>query len=121
MKKIKHVFTETGEVRKLQKDEYGLRTYERDGVFNEILYQHSNHYYAEKFTILDYERIEEDWKPKGEEQYFYICGECRVIQDCWNNGTYENRLLEVGNCFPTKELAESKLKQIKFLLKGVTQ
>ena len=114
MKKIIHVFTETGEEREVQDGEYYL---DEPECKNWCSYDKS----IRKYPILTYERIEEDWKPKGEEQYFYICGECRVIQDCWNNGTYENRLLEVGNCFPTKELAEEKLKQIKDILKGVTQ
>ena len=124
MKKIIHQFTETGEVRELQKDEYGLRTYERDGVFNEILYQHSNHYYAEKFTILTYERIIEEWKPTNEDYIFFINAKME-IEDHYRAFHYTNEYLEclikANNCFPTKELAEEKLKQIKDILKGVTQ
>ena len=107
MKKIIHQFTETGEVRKPYNNEYilcGILPYK---VFD------ANGW--DEFPILIYERIEEDWKPK--EDYYYISSEGIVIKNSWIEGNFDNHLYEYGNCFPTKELAEEKLKQIKEILK----
>ena len=114
MKKIKHVFTETGEVRKVQRHDYFLtddHEIRKSDFINPSSYE---------YPILDYERIEEEWKPKEGDKYYYITAELSVYWE-WENHCLSEKRIKVGNCFPTKELAEEKLKQIKDILKGVTQ
>jgi len=105
MKKIKHVFTETGEVRGEQHEELG------NWVIKCIGNSHK---------IFSYERIEEDWKPKEGEYFWSITTYGELYRTLWYADTDMKRYT-FGNCFPTKELAEEKLKQIKDILKGVTQ
>ena len=116
MKKIIHQFTETGEVRKITDGEFYFRMGDCKSWCD---YEPSK----DKYRVLTYERIEEEWKLKENDIYFYIdLAHNIVLETFFNNleGLDEERF-KIGNCFPTKELAESKLKQIKDILKGVTQ
>ena len=117
MKKIIHKFTETGEVRPPRKNE-GY------SIDNTIYIQDSDGTTVTSYPILTYERIIEEWKPKYQDNYFYLTGidiELKVWNDMWTNSDADDKRYSIGNCFPTKELAEKKLKQIKDILKGVTQ
>ena len=119
MKKIKHVFTETGEVRTPRKNE-GY------SIDNTIYIQDSDGTTVTSYHILTYEGIEEEWKPKENECYYCIssCGvimkEMFVMPKRYPTNIDTERF-NFGNCFPTEELAESALKQIKDILKGITQ
>jgi len=119
MKKIKHVFTETGEVRDPKPNEHFLMDeYLPKSV---IASWDGRGDILNSYPILTYERIIEDWKPEENSLYFSINNFLKIYEYAWKNSIVDNDLYESGNCFPTKELAEEKLKQIKDILKGVTQ
>ena len=119
MKKIIHQFTETGEVRRITDGEFYFRMGDCKSWCS---YEPSK----DTFGVLSYERIEEEWKPKSQDNYFYITEMFKVYNDMFVIPTHlqtnvHTERYRVGNCFQTKELAEEKLKQIKDILKGVTQ
>ena len=62
----------------------------------------------------------EPWKPKDEENYFFINASGQVDTDNWfyNNAIDENRF-DFGNCFRTKKEAEAAAERVKDALKGV--
>lgn len=55
------------------------------------------------------------WKPKHNEEYFGIDQEGNAR--CWNNQVQKmtDKDCSVGNCFPTKELAEAELERRKVI------
>lgn len=57
------------------------------------------------------------WKPTNDKGYYYITSEGNVSHNEFSKyNTYDLALLKMGNCFPTKELAEeAKLEMIKEL------
>ena len=113
MKTIKHIFTETGEMRVPDMDELYWSNIDLPCT--------SSGGIETPKRIVIYERIEEEWKPKENSLYFSINNFLKIYEYAWKNSIVDNDLYESGNCFPTKELAEEKLKQIKDILKGVTQ
>ena len=118
MKTIIHKFTETGEVREPKPNEHFLMDeYLPKSV---IASWDGRGDILNSYPILTYERIIEDWKPEEGDKYYYITAELSVYWE-WENHCLSEKRIKVGNCFPTKELAEEKLKQIKDILKGVTQ
>lgn len=59
------------------------------------------------------------WKPIKDTKYFHIIiagGVAQVDDYLWKNDEVDRNNYELGNCFKTKEEAETKLKQIKKLL-----
>lgn len=50
-------------------------------------------------------------RPKNNEMYFYISGECEICFHRWRNDSIDNRYYEIGNCFKTKEEAEFALEK----------
>ena len=61
----------------------------------------------------DVKAVPKPWKPKKGEAYWHyseVCGE--VISFDWEDCYYDFLLWEVGNCFRTKEEAETKGKEI---------
>lgn len=54
-----------------------------------------------------------EMKPKkGEKYWFYLYGTKEIIYSRWGDGTYDLILWKTGNCFKTKEEAETKGKEI---------
>ena len=114
MKKIIHQFTETGEMRVPDKNELYWCEIDLPCI--------SNGGIETPKRIVAYERIEEEWKPKSQDNYFYITEMFKVYNDMFVIPTHlqtnvHTERYRVGNCFQTKELAEEKLKQIKEILK----
>jgi len=73
----------------------------------------------EDYEIVTRTETLEDWKPKEGGSYFCIvvvCGDFVTTASNWDNAYADNRYLEANNCFPTRELAEQKLSEIKKLL-----
>ena len=109
MKKIIHQFTETGEKWEeiyMPLNKWLAQVMESNGAVGKL---------------LTYERIIEEWKPEMHELYFFISTFGEIQSVYWQGNPTDNSTYDYGNCFPTKELAEEKLKQIKDILKGVTQ
>lgn len=111
MAKIKkYVLTPTGEVRPPKCYEYylGLKEYPDLATFD----------FQNYFPILKLEVIEGEWKPKMNEEYWYIDFEIMGIEkDAWDCVICDDTRYDIGNCFSTKEEAEQKLIKIKELLK----
>ena len=55
------------------------------------------------------------WKPKPHEVYFRVQGDARVVSDIWSGGTFDERILNIGNCFETREEAEQWAEKLKSL------
>ena len=61
----------------------------------------------------DVKAVPKPWKPKkGERFWTYLYGLERANSIRWDCGTYELLLWNAGNCFRTKEEAETKGKEI---------
>ena len=61
----------------------------------------------------DYKVVSKPWKPKkGEKYWFYLYGAKEIIDSTWSGVTYDLLLWKVGNCFKTREEAETKGKEI---------
>ena len=57
------------------------------------------------------------WKPKTEEQYFFV-KDSFYASGYWNeNDEVDNHNFEIGNCFRTKERAEQVAKKMRLLLR----
>jgi len=57
------------------------------------------------------------WKPKFREAYFAICGLDEKIDCVWTNHTVDECRFKLGNCFKTESECQSKIDQIKAILK----
>ena len=110
MKQKIYKFTPTGEVRPPKYNEYFIRT-------DNLMPDRSSYDFSDNRTILKLEIIEEEWKPKDGEPFYIIDSLCEVIT-LYSTFGLNPKLLDVGNCFPTKELAEEKLEKIKQVLRG---
>lgn len=55
-------------------------------------------------------------KLKPGEEYYVVGSTGEVSYTEWENTEYGNQLRDYGNCFPTREAAESAAKKIKELL-----
>lgn len=63
--------------------------------------------------------VPKPWKPKkGEKYWFYLYGAKEAIYSRWGDGTYDLILWKTGNCFRTKEEAETKGKEIMEKIKN---
>ena len=57
------------------------------------------------------------WKPKAEEDYWYISESMSATNADFCENDFDNRVIKSNNCFPTKERAEEVAKKIRMLLK----
>ena len=57
------------------------------------------------------------WKPKFEEEYFYICNTLKTGKYFNGNDSIDDKIITSGNCFPTKERAEQVAKKMRLLLR----
>lgn len=62
------------------------------------------------------------WKPKEGEHYYHFSidnvGRIQFHITQWFNWDIDKRQYKIGNCFRTRKEAETKLKEIKKLLRG---
>ena len=56
------------------------------------------------------------WKPKYDENYYFINYRGMVMRNTWVNSVNEDIIYEFGNCFRTKKEAEATRDKIKELL-----
>ena len=69
------------------------------------------------FVKTFYKEIElPRWKPEYDDNWYFINPTGEVIERIWVNSQFDNLCLEFGNCFRTKEEAESARNKIKELL-----
>lgn len=57
------------------------------------------------------------WKPKFEEEYFYICNTLETGKYFNGNDSIDDKIITSGNCFPTEERAEQVAKKMRLLLR----
>ena len=86
------------------------KNYKISSIFGLLLKWYQSGYIGEiisgRLTI-----VKLPWKPKrGDEFYYY--GTSRVMQSIWTGDVYDYSLWKCGNCFKTKEEAETKGKEI---------
>lgn len=69
--------------------------------------------YIDKIISGDLTIVKLPWKPNDDESYFYY-SPCSGItyQGRWNNTSYDYCIWKIGNCFRTREEAETKGKEI---------
>ena len=60
----------------------------------------------------DYKIIKLPWKPKDEEQFWYVSSEGYIIQKTFNGDTFSILCYKFGNCFKTKEEAKKHVDEI---------
>lgn len=114
MKTKKVTYTHTGEVRKPKPKEWW---------YNQPYYHQNNGNsdFIEEREIVTRTETFEDWKPKETEVIFFItttAGSLQVMATNYVEGAWTDGNVKDGNCFPTRELAEQKLTEIKKLLQS---
>lgn len=62
------------------------------------------------------EETKTKWKPKIEEEFYYINEIIEVVNDCNDNFNIDKKHIEIGNCFKTKEEAQFVADKIKYTL-----
>lgn len=61
-------------------------------------------------------KLDEKWKPKEKEIYWYINLDGHIDNDIFDNSIFDNNMYNFGNCFKTKKEAEIAAEKIKKLL-----
>lgn len=65
------------------------------------------------------EEVDERWKPKKGDEYFYVDKDGQVGEYHWVGFWFDNILFDFGNCFRTREEAEAAAERVKEALKKV--
>lgn len=95
------------------REDYRLATDEEAKRFHELLHKHGKEWDPEKKKLVNRKR-----KLKFGKKYFVVNTLGCVDHCIWTNGTVDNGFYDLGNCFPTREEAETMAKKIKKLFKG---
>lgn len=93
--------------------EYHKADSEEVRQFYELLHKYGKDWDAEKKQLVDWK-----WKPKDGEDYYYIISNGIVHLSTWFDYKVDNSRFSIGNCFKTKEEAETMAEKFKKLLKG---
>lgn len=81
--------------------------------FHELMHKYGKDWDAEKKQVVDWQ-----WKPNVGDNYWYISAKGRIVMYEWNSSPADEKGLEFGNCFPSREEAEAALERVKKALKG---
>lgn len=95
------------------REDYRLATDDEIVKFYRLLHKHGKEWDAERKKLVNWK-----WKPKFGEEYFVVNTLGRIDNYRWDDDIVDNGFYNVGNCFPTREEAETMAKKIKKLLKG---
>ncbi|ALU14524.1 hypothetical protein ACH52_1744 [Eubacterium limosum] len=102
------VIYETG-----QKSDWGPYKITRDGLVDE-----SGNWTLHGTTLVnlltgEYTLQKRPWRPKDKEQYWYVNTDGKVDPTTlYVTSSYDLALLNMGNCFPTKEAAEAAVPEM---------
>lgn len=96
-----------------RQEDYRLATDEEAKRFHELLHKHGKDWDAEKKKLVEWK-----WKPKFGEEYFVVNTLGRVDYYKWEDATVDNDFYNLGNCFPTREEAETMAEKVMKLFKG---
>lgn len=80
--------------------------------FNDLLHSNGKHWNAETFQLEGY-----FWKPEIGQSYYYVAPSARVCSTINDNSNADKDMIAIGNCFQTKEEAESYLDKFKEVFK----
>lgn len=58
------------------------------------------------------------WKPKYDEEYYFVQAVALVGGYIWRDDGPDNKLYNLGNCFKTREEAEAKAQEVAKVFKG---
>jgi len=61
-----------------------------------------------EYNFETHEATKIKWKPKVRERYYFINSICEISSFTFDNTSSENKLVEIGNCYRTKEEAEPR-------------
>lgn len=79
---------------------------EKDKIIKEL---------QEKLAEAEKIKVDARWKPKNNEEFWYICSDGSVLNGLFcNTSNTDNWYYLIGNCFETKEEAEEYQKQIEY-------
>lgn len=96
-----------------RREDYRLATDEEANRFHELLHKHGKEWDAEKKKIVEWK-----WKPKFGELFWVVSGLGDVTNFTWCDDIIDKKCYNLGNCFLTREEAETMAKKIKKLFKG---
>lgn len=94
-------------------DNYRKITDAEKSTFYSLIDNHHMRWDAEKKELVEWR-----WKPKMGDIYFYLGNFIDVRDTEWMNTNGDKMLYEAGNCFRTREEAETMVEKFKKLLKG---
>lgn len=95
------------------REDYRLATDDEIVKFYRLLHKHGKEWDAEKKHLVKWR-----WKPKFGEDYWVATGLGALQSFIWSGDMIDKAYYDFGNCFPTREEAETMAKEIKKLLKG---
>lgn len=93
--------------------DYRLATSTEVEHFFDLLHDSNKEWDAENKQLVNWK-----WKPKFDEAYWVITTSGDVNFFIWREGSADKDLFNFGNCFKTKEEAETMAEKFKKLLKG---
>lgn len=93
--------------------DYRLATDDEIVKFYRLLNKHGKEWDADKKKLMNWK-----WKPKFGDDYWVATGLGTLQSFIWSGDMIDKAYYDFGNCFPTREEAETMAKKIKKLLKG---
>lgn len=58
------------------------------------------------------------FKPEDGQEYWFISGVGEIISCEWDNHWTDRNMYEIGNCFPTEQVAEDAIRVLKLIQKA---
>lgn len=104
------------------REDYRLATDEEAKRFHELLHKHGKEWDAEKKKLVEWDHekkklVNRKRKPKFGKKYFVVNTLGCVDHCIWTNATVDNYFYNLGNCFPTREEAETMAEKVEKLFK----
>lgn len=99
----------------IRKRDYRIANKKERKIFLERLHKLGKDWDAEKKQLVDWR-----WKPKKDETYWciFIYSEIIINSYEWDNDSFDKKMFDIGNCFPSCEKAKAAAERVKKALKG---